>query len=299
VAYEIEGDLEMIRNCHCSRCRKARSAAHASNLFPDPKGFRWTEGEELLESFKLPEAKRFTSCFCRVCGSSLPRVGPGYVVVPAGTLDDDPGVREGLHIFCGSIVTGDPAEGRIFMPAGCLDDDPGTRPLAHLFVASKGDDVDLEAECRELHELEAPPYWAFCWGSGQALARFLLDHPAEVRHRRVVDLGTGSGVVAIAAAKAGARSVLAIDTDPEALAAVRINAALNHVCVEVAERLPDAWDVVLASDILYESEHRDWLLELARGSPRVLVSDPEFEPFPTSTRPCGPQRSSGSLREHL
>lgn len=102
VAYEIEGDLEMIRNCHCSRCRKARSAAHASNLFPDPKGFRWTEGEELLESFKLPDAKRFTSCFCRVCGSSLPRVGPGYVVVPAGTLDDDPGVREGLHIFCGS-----------------------------------------------------------------------------------------------------------------------------------------------------------------------------------------------------
>lgn len=144
-----------------------------------------------------------------------------------------------------------------------------------------GDDVDLEAECRELHELEGPPYWAFCWGSGQALARFLLDHPAEVRQRRVVDLGTGSGVVAIAAAKAGARSVLAIDTDPAALAAVRINAALNRVRVEVGERLPDAWDVVLASDILYESEHRDWLLELARGSPSVLVSDPE--------RPSGPR----------
>ena len=143
-----------------------------------------------------------------------------------------------------------------------------------------GDDVDLEAECRELHELEAPPYWAFCWGSGQALARFLLDHPAEVQGRHVVDLGAGSGVVAIAAAKAGARSVLAVDTDPDALRAVRINAALNRVPVEVAERLPDVCDVVLASDILYESEQRDWLLELARGSPSVLVSDPE--------RPSGP-----------
>jgi hypothetical protein len=102
VAYEIEGALEVIRNCHCSRCRKARSAAHASNLFPDPTRFRWIGGEELVESFKLPEAERFTSCFCGLCGSSLPRVGQGYIVVPAGTLDDDPGVREGLHIFCGS-----------------------------------------------------------------------------------------------------------------------------------------------------------------------------------------------------
>jgi predicted nicotinamide N-methyase len=145
-----------------------------------------------------------------------------------------------------------------------------------------GDDVDLEAECRELHDGEAPPYWAFCWGSGQALARFLLDHPAEVRGRSVVDLGTGSGVVAIAAAHAGARSVCAIDTDPAALAAVRANAALNRVAVEVSEQLPDERDVLLASDILYEPETRDRLLGLAQRSLTLLVSDPE--------RPSAPRR---------
>lgn len=138
-----------------------------------------------------------------------------------------------------------------------------------------GDSFDLEAECRELHEGEAPPYWAFCWGSGQALARFILDHPAEVRDRRVVDLGTGSGVVAIAAARAGARSICAIDTDPAALSAVRANAAVNRVSVEVAERLPDEWDLLVASDILYEPETRDWLVGLAEKGLRLLVSDPE------------------------
>jgi predicted nicotinamide N-methyase len=138
-----------------------------------------------------------------------------------------------------------------------------------------GDDVDLEAECRELHEGEAPPYWAFCWGSGQALARFILDHPAEVRGHRVIDLGTGSGVVAIAAAQAGARSVRAIDTDPAALSAVCANAAANRVSVEVAKRLPDDWDVLVASDILYEPETCDWLNELAGKSLTLLLSDPE------------------------
>jgi predicted nicotinamide N-methyase len=138
-----------------------------------------------------------------------------------------------------------------------------------------GDDFDLEAECRELLEMESPPYWAFCWGSGQALARFLLDHPEEVRDRRVVDLGAGSGVVAVAAAMAGARSVVAVDTDPAALSATQLNAAANGVQVGVARRLPGQWDVLLASDFLYEAENRDRLIELAQGNGSVLVSDPE------------------------
>jgi hypothetical protein len=101
VAYEIEGKIEAIRNCHCSRCRKARSAAHASNLFVEVGRLRWTQGEELLEAYKIPEAERFTHTFCRTCGSSLPRIDleRGYVVVPAGTLDDDPGARQREHIF--------------------------------------------------------------------------------------------------------------------------------------------------------------------------------------------------------
>jgi hypothetical protein len=104
VAYEVEGGLEAIYNCHCSRCRKARSAAHACNAFAEASRFCWVRGEELLESFKVPEAKRFASCFCRVCGSSLPRVYAtrGRAVIPAGTLDGDPGARERFHIFCGS-----------------------------------------------------------------------------------------------------------------------------------------------------------------------------------------------------
>jgi predicted nicotinamide N-methyase len=77
-----------------------------------------------------------------------------------------------------------------------------------------GDDVDLEAACEELADGEAPPFWAFCWGSGQALARHLLDRPEIVRGKRVVDLGSGSGIAGLAAARAGAAHVLALDLDP-------------------------------------------------------------------------------------
>src|SRR5712671_7225359 len=85
-----------------------------------------------------------------------------------------------------------------------------------------------------------PPYWAFAWAGGQALARFLLDNPALVSGRRVLDLGSGSGLVAIAAAKAGAARVLAADIDPFAAAAIALNAALNGVAVSViADNLLD------------------------------------------------------------
>jgi hypothetical protein len=104
VAYEIEGAIESIRNCHCLRCRKARSAAHASNGFVEVGRFRWARGEGILESYKVPGARYFTQTFCRVCGSSLPRVDRqrGIVVIPAGGVDDDPGGREREHIFVAS-----------------------------------------------------------------------------------------------------------------------------------------------------------------------------------------------------
>lgn len=104
IAYEVEGEIPLIRNCHCSRCRRARSAAYASNLFAEVARFRWTRGEPLIETYKMPDAERFASSFCRVCGSSLPRVVPDRdrVVIPAGTIDGDPRARERLHIFCGS-----------------------------------------------------------------------------------------------------------------------------------------------------------------------------------------------------
>src|SRR5690349_14600661 len=102
-----------------------------------------------------------------------------------------------------------------------------------------GDDVDLSTRVSELFSIETAPYWAFCWGSGQALARFVLDHPHHVRGRVVADFGSGSGVCAIAAAKAGAHTVFAVDTDPLALRAVIENARLNGVEVETVTSLPE------------------------------------------------------------
>ena len=82
----------------------------------------------------------------------------------------------------------------------------------------------------------APPYWAFAWAGGQALARYVIDHPETVRGRSVLDFGSGSGLVAIAAAKAGASSVLAADIDPFAAAAITLNARANDVEIDVRQK---------------------------------------------------------------
>jgi predicted nicotinamide N-methyase len=139
---------------------------------------------------------------------------------------------------------------------------------------------DIEALWRVVGEDGPPPYWAFGWLGGQALARYVLDHPDDVRGRRVLDLGSGSGLVAIAAALAGASSVLAADIDPLSAAAVRLNADLNDVTVDVmlADLLdagPPDVDVVLAGDVCYDRDMTPrvlaWL-ELFGG--RVLLGDP-------------------------
>ena len=117
-----------------------------------------------------------------------------------------------------------------------------------------------------------PPFWAFAWAGGQALARYLLDHPGTVAGRFVFDFGSGSGLVAIAAAKASARQVLAAEIDDFARAAIAANAALNDVVVEVmtADAIDAAgpgWQVVTAGDVCYERDmaHRviPWLRALA------------------------------------
>jgi predicted nicotinamide N-methyase len=137
------------------------------------------------------------------------------------------------------------------------------------------DRVDLESTCLGLGQLRVPPFWAFCWGSGQAMARFLLDQPEWVRGRRVVDFGTGSGVAAIAAGLAGADSVMGVDTDPEARTAAACNAASNDVELVTGSALPEEWDVLLACDVLYEPSQWARLRSLAQGGRPVLVSDPE------------------------
>jgi len=106
---------------------------------------------------------------------------------------------------------------------------------------------------------DGPPYWAYRWAGGLALARHIVDRPEHVAGRRVLDLGTGSGLVAIAAARAGANSVVATDVDAHAIAACRLNAVLNGVAIEPIHRdltddAPPAVDVVLVGDLFYSAD---------------------------------------------
>jgi predicted nicotinamide N-methyase len=148
-------------------------------------------------------------------------------------------------------------------------------------------------QAAEVHELwhaaraqppawEDSPYWAFPWAGGQALARYVLDHPELVRGLRVADFATGSGLVAIAAVRAGAAEVLALDRDPFAEAAVALNAARNGVEVRfqlgdaLGEALPGI-DLVLAGDVFYERGLAEgalrWFAALAARGVRVLAGD--------------------------
>jgi predicted nicotinamide N-methyase len=136
------------------------------------------------------------------------------------------------------------------------------------------DGVDLDARADELLHGGPAPYWAFCWGAGQALARYLIDHPQLVRGKRVVDFGAGSGVAGIAAALAGASRVTAVDIDPTALRVAECNAQLNGVTIDSASAVPDDWQVLLASDVLYETGNEHWLLTAAASGREVLLSDP-------------------------
>lgn len=127
-----------------------------------------------------------------------------------------------------------------------------------------------------------PPFWAFAWPGGQATARLLLDEPARVAGRRVLDFAAGCGIAAIAAAKSGAALVEAAEIDPLALAAVRLNAALNGVTVATPEGdivgAPCRWDVILAGDVCYEAPMTahilPWLRAMAAAGADVLLADP-------------------------
>lgn len=134
-----------------------------------------------------------------------------------------------------------------------------------------------------------PPFWAFAWAGGQALARYVLDHPQLVRGKHVVDFATGSGIVAVAAMKAGAASVLAADIDVFCEAAVGMNAAANGVTVAFTDQNlldapPPAADVLLAGDICYErpmaTAVMDWLAQGRAAGARVLIGDPGRTYFP-------------------
>ena len=101
VAYEFSGAPLRMMNCHCSRCRLGRAAAHATNVFCKLEQFRWVRGAALVTEYKVADARFHTVAFCSRCGAKLPRPSPdrGIVVVPAGSLDTDPGLRAQAHIY--------------------------------------------------------------------------------------------------------------------------------------------------------------------------------------------------------
>jgi predicted nicotinamide N-methyase len=137
-------------------------------------------------------------------------------------------------------------------------------------------EVELGAVCLP------PPFWAFAWAGGQALARYLIDHQSLVADKWVLDFASGSGLVAIAAAKAGARKVEASEIDQFALAAIALNAELNKVDITLRRSdvvgLDEGWEVVVAGDVSYERDMAarvtDWLEALAQRGACVLVGDP-------------------------
>lgn len=167
---------------------------------------------------------------------------------------------------------------------------PPLVPEIRLHLAEESLPIWQKTE-EELGEMNVPPpYWAFAWAGGQALARYLLDNPQLVAGRSVLDLGTGSGLQAIAAARAGAARVLAADIDRLALAATTLNAQTNRVTVELTQEdlLAGAhvehFDVVLVGDLFYErqlAERVSVLIDAAvkRGSV-VLIGDPQRNYFP-------------------
>jgi predicted nicotinamide N-methyase len=130
-----------------------------------------------------------------------------------------------------------------------------------------------------------PPYWAFCWPGGQAIARYLLDHPDLVRGKSVIDFAAGSGVSSMAAMRAGARSVVANDIDALSLIAAQLNADANGLAIETsaqdwlagADGAPEA-DVVIAGDVCYERDMSvralKWLRSHANAGRLVLLGDP-------------------------
>ena len=131
-----------------------------------------------------------------------------------------------------------------------------------------------------------PPYWAFAWAGGQALARYVLDN--GMQSRSVLDFGSGSGLVAIAAAKAGADKVLAADIDPFAAAAIALNADANRVEIDITTEdmigRDGGWDAILCGDMCYERPLAErllaWLRERARAGAAIYLGDPGRSYFP-------------------
>jgi predicted nicotinamide N-methyase len=179
-------------------------------------------------------------------------------------------------------------------PVAFIRDNTRLQPVPHapeisLWLADEITPIWRLTE-EELGEMALPPpFWAFAWAGGQAVARWILDHPHEVAGKTVLDFATGSGLVAIAAMKAGAASALGCDIDPFCEAAVALNAESNGVAVaftgdDLLDAPPPRVDVICAGDVCYEKPMTErvlaWLAVAKANGTRVLIGDPNRTYFP-------------------
>ncbi|MFV0369223.1 MAG: class I SAM-dependent methyltransferase [Hyphomicrobiaceae bacterium] len=189
-----------------------------------------------------------------------------------------------------------PHDWRAFIRANTRILSPPLVPEISLHLAEESLPIWQKTE-EELGEINVPPpYWAFAWAGGQALARYLLDHPELVTGCSVLDLGAGSGLQAIAAAKAGATKVLAADIDHLAQAACQLNGEVNDVVIDtttsdlLATPLAQRYDVILVGDLFYErplASRASQLIESAVAEDMlVLIGDPERSYFPKGKFDC-------------
>ncbi|UTW06506.1 class I SAM-dependent methyltransferase [Pseudomonas benzenivorans] len=157
---------------------------------------------------------------------------------------------------------------------------PGSELRLWLIDAANMDRAFSPDETRRI--LEEPPYWCFCWASGLVLARWLAEHPHWVRGKRVLDFGAGSGVAAIAAARAGALEVMACDLDPLALLACQANAALNGVELSYSADFfqeTDRFDLIIVADALYDRANLPLLDQFLSRGREALVADSRVRDF--------------------
>jgi predicted nicotinamide N-methyase len=186
-------------------------------------------------------------------------------------------------------------------PEGFIRANTRLHPVPHapeirLYVADEATELWQRTE-EELQQIGLPPpFWAFAWAGGQALARYLLDNPDTVAGRSALDFASGSGLCAIAAAMAGARHVVASDLDGFAVSAIAINAAANGVgdritatSANMLGTTPEA-DIVLAADVFYERDLAEavtsWLTDLQRAGRTVLIGDPGRTYLPKDRLEC-------------
>ncbi len=187
-----------------------------------------------------------------------------------------------------------PSEIASFIAAQTRPDSPSLVPEIRLHLATEVTPLWQATEATLAQHGLPPPYWAFAWPGGQALARHLLDRADIARSRRVFDFAAGGGIAAVAAARCGA-AVTAAEIDPVAAVAIGMNAALNDVTVgvltaDLTARDPGhaarEWDLVLAGDVFYERPMAErvgpWLRALAREGATVLVADPGRAYLPAS-----------------